>query len=114
MSYDVMFHEYLDDDSILIACDNAINYKNAMIAKDIKMSLVANAKAVKKLVKGNFDIESRIKEAVASGLEVKVCQNAINKHGIKAEDLFDCCTVVSAGILEIVNLKNSGYCYIKP
>ena len=43
-----------------------------------------------------------------------MCNNALTAHQIRKEDLIDVYEIVPAGILEIVNLQQKGFAYIKP
>jgi intracellular sulfur oxidation DsrE/DsrF family protein len=53
-------------------------------------------------------------ELAKSGVEFKMCNNAMLAAGFKAEDMHGFITVVPAGFPELVYWQNQGYQYINP
>lgn len=47
-------------------------------------------------------------------VEVDACHNAMTSHDIQADQLPDGVTVVSAGVVRIVDLQDAGYAYLRP
>lgn len=115
MRYNLVLHVDKADGSLGTAFTNAVNYKNALPDEKFSMVLVVNSQAVTRLVAAdNADIAPALEEAVACGLDIRVCNNALKHTGVKAESLFAQCRVVQAGIVELVNLQQDGYSYVKP
>lgn len=113
--YDLLLHVDKADGSINTALGNAANYAAALKGEKFNMVLVVNAKGVNELLTGSSAIsQEKLKRALESGLEIKVCQNALNEHNIKAENLLPQCRIVPAGVVEIVERQREGYAYIKP
>jgi uncharacterized protein len=56
----------------------------------------------------------RMAELAKSGVEFKMCNNAMLAAGFKAEDMHGFITVVPAGFPELVYWQNQGYQYVNP
>lgn len=115
MNYDLLLHVDSDDPKILmLALNNAANYRNGLPGETFRMALVANGPAVKLLTGEHADLAARGAELAAMGLDIRVCANALKGNGIKPEQLWPGCRVVPAGVVEIVRLQREGFAYIKP
>lgn len=113
MSYNVVFHVDLDDAKILmLALSNIHNFYNAPQSKGAEIVLLGNGPAVKLFSKGN--VPEELAGLQAKGLSVRLCQNAINKFELTADLLEDGIAIVPAGIVELIDLQNKGFAYIKP
>ncbi len=113
--YDLLLHVDKTDGSLNIAFSNAINYARALHGREaFKMVLVANSGAVTQLTADNAAIKTKLEEAVAAGLQIKVCKNALDANNITPDKLYSQCAVVPAGVVEIVDLQRAGFAYVKP
>lgn len=112
--YNVVFHVDKADGSLGVAFNNAGNYAQALPGETFAMVLVVNSAAVAQLKRDNAELLPKLEKAHGLGLSIRVCRNALNAAGTDAESLFPQCSVVPAGIVEIVNLQREGYAYIKP
>ncbi len=83
---------------------------------NIKMVVVANGPAVKFfLKKGDAKLSSEIKDLVSTGdVEFHVCGTSLKAFGYKPQVVLGSCMVVPAGIIDIAELENEGFVYIKP
>jgi uncharacterized protein len=83
---------------------------------NIKMVVVANGPAVKFFLKedaGKFSGE--INDLVSTGdVEFHVCGTSLKALGYEAQDVLGTCKVVPAGVIDIADLENEGFVYIKP
>ena len=77
------------------------------------VALVVNGPGVKLLVKDG-EYAAQIHEVAELGAEIKVCSNALNNFKLTPEQMCPECVVVSAGIVELVELQNKGFKYVKP
>lgn len=111
--YDLALHVSKADGSLAVALRNAINYSQALPDGGYHMVLVVNAAAVRQLAADNTEVRDALEKACAQGLSVRVCNNALREQGVRPESLFPQCEVVPAGVVEIVNLQQDGYSYIK-
>lgn len=113
-NYDVVFHIDKADSSLMVAFRNFLNYAAALVTENYQAVLVVNSAAVTLLKADNVGIKEFVERAVAAGLSVRVCANALADNEIRPEELYPQCDVVPAGIVEIVRLQGEGFAYIKP
>lgn len=115
MTYDLVVHmDACDKDLLDLALNNITNYLTALEGKTpCSVTLVANAAAVK-LFTRDCPQTARIAELADKGVIFRLCANALRKHNLQREDLVDACTVVPAGMVELVRLQDAGCAYVKP
>ncbi len=53
-------------------------------------------------------------ELIGQGVNFVACQNALNAHHIKKEDLVPYISVVPVGVYELMSKQMEGFAYIKP
>jgi hypothetical protein len=116
ISFKAVFHLDLDqEDRLILALTNMKNLFKEIPPQQCEISVVANGKAVNLFKKSQVaDHAKTIEELHASGVHFKMCNNALTAHQIRKEDLIDVYEIVPAGILEIINLQQKGFAYIKP
>ena len=115
MNYNLVLHVDSDNPGTLaLAFTNAANYRAALPGGTFKMVLVANGPAVKLFTRGEEALAAQGEDIATQGLEIRLCNNALTKFGIDPAQIWDCATVVPAGVVELVRLQNEGYSYIKP
>lgn len=111
MSYDVVFH--VDDESCVnLAITNILNFYNAPQSQGAQVVLLANGPGVKAFTKEN--VPNTLAEAQAKGASIRLCQNAITKFAISPENIAENVSIVPAGIVELIDLQNANFAYIKP
>jgi len=76
--------------------------------------LLANGPAVQLFVKEETELTQKAQDLTKLGLSIHLCQNALNKFSITKENLHDDYLIVPAGILDLVELQNKNFSYIKP
>ena len=121
MSYDLCLHVDANDPAVLaFAFVNARNYMNGLPGKEFELVLVANGPAVKLFVPAQAELQKTgdfgkpAEELMARGLKLRLCKNALDANKMTAADLWPGCEVVPAGLVEIVELQNKGFAYIRP
>lgn len=113
--YDLILHVDKPDGSINIAFNNAVNYVKALPGEHFEMILLLNSKAAGLMARGAEGVNAeKLENALAAGLKIKVCRNALNEHHIDAASLHPACEIVPAGMVEIVERQRAGYAYVKP
>lgn len=108
---------HVDSDApqtLALAFSNAANYRAALPDEDFRMVLVANGPAVRRFTREDRELAEQGETLAAQGLEIRLCNNALNKFGIDRETLWSCASVVPAGVVELVRLQREGFAYIKP
>ncbi len=115
MHYDLLVHvDLADAGRMSMALTNIKNYNAALKGQEYTVVVLANAGAVPFYLASNETHVDAIKELSEAGVKFRACTNALNKHGIKPEDLPSYIEVVPAGIVEIVDRQREGYAYLKP
>ena len=116
VSLKAVFHIDLDqEERLILALTNIKNLFKEIPPQQCEIIVVANGKAVNLFTKSRVsDHVKTIEELHTSGVHFKMCNNALTAHQIRKEDLIDVYEIVPAGILEIVNLQQKGFAYIKP
>ncbi|GBE00121.1 DsrE/DsrF-like family protein [bacterium BMS3Abin07] len=112
----VVFHMDMDNTPTFeLAVGNIANLQKDVGPENARVSLLANGNAVKHFVKeANIKYLSLLEELHTKGVKFYLCNNSLNKHGLKKEQMFDFCEVVPAGVTKLVELQKEGYAYIKP
>jgi len=113
MNFDALFHFDHDPKALDIAISNIKNYLDAFPDEKPAVVLVVNGPGVQ-LLDRDGEHAKRLGEVLALGVPVKVCNNALRNFGIEPERLCEGCTVVPAGVVEIVELQRKGFAYVKP
>lgn len=115
MNYNLILHMDSDDGNIMsLVLRNATNYLNALPDEKFQLVIVANGPAVRQYIQGQGEYEEIGKALAERGVQFRLCANALRDNGLSQEQLWPFCTVVSAGLVEIVKLEKSGFSYIKP
>ena len=136
MNYDLVIHVNANDPAVLeLAFSQAANYRKAALAKRHKISpqeiaveagfmalegeapfkliMVVNGPAVQQLVKENVELMEVAQQAIANGLKIHVGQCAMNSHHLEKDMLWPFVEVVPSATLELVQLQDAGFSYIK-
>lgn len=93
------------------------NVANLLAAtKDpIKIAVVANSVAVQGYGKENYgELLEKMVALNGDGVVFSACQNALRAQKMGKESLATFVKIVPAGVLELVQLQQEGYSYIKP
>lgn len=115
MNYNLIMHLDLDDPKRMnIVSDNISNYLVALPNESFQVVVVANGPAVKFFTQENCPVIEHIEKLAAQKVQFRICANALCKFQISPEQLLPQCTVVPAGIVEIVHRQREGFAYIKP
>lgn len=116
MNYQAVFHVDLDEKKRLdLALANVANLLKAIPGQTYSVVILFNGPAVTLLKEETC---SAHKEVIASlqkeEVIFKACNNALNKFQVAPESLVSGVEIVPAGIVELIDLQNKGYAYIKP
>ena len=113
MHNDIVFHFDKGEQELNIAISNIKNYFSALENENFSAILVVNGPGIQ-LMGNEGSYSSQLVELRELGLEIRVCNNALNHFKLKAEWLNPVCQIVPAGIIEIVDLQRNGFVYLKP
>ena len=87
------------------------NLVNTLAVPNVDLVVVVNGEAITGYLKP--EIQQFIAQHQGQ-IAFHACQNAMYAHDITAAQLPNGVEVVPAGIIDLVNLQNQGYRYIKP
>jgi len=77
---------------------------------DAEIVLVANGSGIQ-----SYELkQARAFIAAHPTVAFHACQNAMNSHNLTAEDLPAGVQIVPAGVLDLIELQEQGFAYIKP
>ena len=112
----VVFHLDWDEEArLVLALENIKNLFKEVPPQQCQVNVVANGKAVTLFRKDKVGKRaSDMSELHKSGVRFKMCRNTLAKNKIEKADLFEVCEIVPAGILELINLQQEGFAYVKP
>ena len=136
MKFDLVIHVNANDPNVFsLAFSQAANYKKEALLKRHKISpqdiaakagfmaleepetfklvMVVNGPAVQQLVKENTELLGKAQNAVANGLKIHVGQCAMNSYHVEKDMLWSFVEVVPSATLDLVQLQNSGFAYMK-
>lgn len=114
-TYDAVFHLDSADEAIMkLVLKNAANYLAALAAEKFELDIVANGPGVVHFCGDNAEIKSQVEALAQKGVLFKLCANALRDKGINPANVWACCGIVPAGLVEIVHLQKAGFAYIKP
>ncbi len=100
---------------LLAALNNIHNLFAQVGAESASVCVVANGPAVSLFQRERPEPYSADIERLAGlGVRFLLCRNSLKGMDIPGSSLLDACTVVPAGILELVKLQMEGYAYVKP
>ncbi|WP_455616085.1 DsrE family protein [Eisenbergiella sp.] len=80
----------------------------------VVIELLLNGEAVRAAVAVAAEAEGCRELLREEGVEIAVCNNALRKNGIAAEELTEGVRVVPAGVVELAERQFQGYAYIRP
>lgn len=96
-----------------LALNNAKNLQQALGTDNVDIEIVAYGPGIN-MLKFDSEVAPRVKEASASGVEVRACGNTMKAQKLTENDLEGSVKVVPAGVIEIMTRQREGWAYIKP
>ena len=98
-------------DHILSTANNVIKFYGADY---VNMEIVAYSKGIKVLLKKNKEIAKRVDALMQVDVSFVACGNTMRTKNIKKEDLVEGSSIVTAGVVELLERVKGGWIYIKP
>ncbi|MGE9984070.1 DsrE family protein [Desulfovibrio sp. SGI.169] len=115
MNYDLCLHIDGNDPALLrLLLKNASNYIKALPGESFQLAVVANGPAVTLFTTEHEDLRELAAPLLDQGVRVMLCANALADNSIDHSRVWPGCTVVPAGLVEVVRLQREGFAYIKP
>lgn len=86
------------------------NVNNLMKSgRDVDICVVLNGECAK-----HSTFDEQLKGLIDKNVEVNVCNNSLNHFKINNDEIMSGISIVSAGIIELIEKQQAGYAYIKP
>ncbi len=118
MKVKVVFHINSDSETPLrTAFGNVSNLlkEEKVIKNGAEVTILLNGPGILRLKKNADSSDLETAGVLAEkGVKFKICNNSLIKFNLLKNDMHPACEVVSAGIMELIKLQDSGYAYIKP
>lgn len=115
MEHKVIFH-IDENDRWGLLLGNADNLLRAAADTHVTVEVLANGPAVLgyALNPASADTAAAMAALHKSGVVFAACRNAMKANGLTAEAIMDFVVPVPAGVVELMERQEQGYCYIKP
>lgn len=78
-----------------------------------KVRVVVDGNAVNSLL-GESNLTTALARAIVGGLDLFICPNALEEHGIPADSISLDADLSLGGIIALIAAHNDGYVYVKP
>ena len=98
-------------DHILSVANNVLKFYGP---DNVQMKIIAYSKGLKLLYKKEHTTAVRVDALMQYGVEFVACGNTMRTLHVKKEDLLDDVTIVTAGVVELIESVKKGWIYIKP
>ena len=96
-----------------LALNNAKNVQEELGAANVDIEIVAYGPGIG-MLRMDSTANSRISEALQTGIRVVACQNTMRAQKVTKEDMHPAIGYVSAGVVEIMKRQREGWSYIRP
>ncbi len=96
-----------------LALNNATNLQTDLGAANVDIEIVTYGPGIG-MLKADSAVRTRVGEALASGVKVVACENTMRGQKLTKPDMLGGIGYVSAGVVEIMQLQQQGWAYIRP
>ena len=96
-----------------LALNNVKNLQDALGAANVSSESVAYGPG-SAMLKVDAPTNSRIAEAIKSGVAVQACENTMRGQKLVPADMHPSVTYVPAGVVEIIQRQQQGWAYLRP
>ncbi len=114
--YKAVFHIDLENDQLFqLGLNNIANTLASLKDQETDFVLLANGPGVAMLAGEKVLLyQEQIQNLIQAGVRFQVCNKALEKFGVKHQDLTAGVEIIPAGIVGLIDLQNAGFSYIKP
>ena len=96
-----------------LALNNAKNLQDDVGAANVDIELVAYGPGIG-MLKMDAPTNSRVAEAVKSGVKILACENTMRNMKLVKDDMHPAISYVPAGVTEIMKKQAEGWSYLRP
>jgi intracellular sulfur oxidation DsrE/DsrF family protein len=116
MRYRAVIHVDLEEELILnLGLNNISNTLAALEDRDKELILLATGPAVRLLAGDQMYLfMEKLRQIHTAGVRILVCELALKLFDVPADELFEGCEIIPAGVVTLIELQHDGFAYIKP
>jgi intracellular sulfur oxidation DsrE/DsrF family protein len=96
-----------------LALNNVKNVQKDLGKDNVEVEIVAYGPGIG-MLKADSEVANRINEATESGVKVVACENTMKGQKLTRDDMNAKISYVPAGVVEIMQLQQKGYAYLRP
>ncbi|MDP1646167.1 MAG: DsrE family protein [Thiobacillus sp.] len=96
-----------------LALNNVKNVQKDLGKDNVEVEIVTYGPGIG-MLKADSEVANRIGEAVDSGVKVVACENTMRGQKLSKDDMNAKISYVQAGVVEIMQLQQKGYAYLRP
>ena len=116
MRYKAVIHIDLEDELIFnLGLNNLVNTLDALKDKEKDLIMLVTGPGVALLAGDQMYLfMEKLRMIHGAGVRIQVCDRALKLFEIPADELFDGCEIIPAGVVGLIELQHDGFAYIKP
>jgi uncharacterized protein len=96
-----------------LALNNVKNVQKDLGKDNVEVEIVAYGPGIG-MLKADSEVANRINEAADAGVKVVACENTMKGQKLTRDDMNARISYVPAGVVEIMQLQQKGYAYLRP
>jgi uncharacterized protein len=96
-----------------LALNNAKNLQEELGAANVDIEIVAYGPGIN-MIKFDSVANSRVSEAMKSGIAIVACENTMRNLKINRADMVVGASYVPAGVVQIMRRQAEGWAYVRP
>jgi len=96
-----------------LVLNNVKNLQDDLGAANVQVEIVAYGPGIG-MLKFDAVTNSRVSEAIKSGVAVQACENTMRNQSLVKADMHPAITYVPAGVVQIVKRQQEGWAYLRP
>lgn len=96
-----------------LALNNVKNVQKDLGKDNVDVEIVAYGPGIG-MLKADSEVANRINEAADAGVKVVACENTMKGQKLTRDDMNARISYVPAGVVEIMQLQQKGYAYLRP
>ena len=116
MRYKAVIHIDLEDELIFnLGLNNLTNTLDALKDEEKDLVMLVTGPGVALLAGDQMYLfMEKLRQIHGAGVRIQVCDRALKLFEIPADELFDGCEIIPAGVVGLIELQHDGFAYIKP
>jgi intracellular sulfur oxidation DsrE/DsrF family protein len=96
-----------------LVLNNVKNLQDDLGAANVQIEIVAYGPGIG-MLKFDAVTNSRVSEAIKSGVAVQACENTMRNQSLAKADMHPAVSYVPAGVVQIIKRQQEGWAYLRP